>query len=82
MPLKEFETRVSNSWKTNQEDEYFHDVTLVCDDNKIKAVLSASSPVFRKLLKNNHDQHPLIYLRSTKYRDLANIKVFIYEGEV
>ena len=43
------------------------DVTLVCDDQtqfKVhKIVLSACSPVFKKIIDNNPSQSPLIYLR-------------------
>ena len=43
------------------------DVTLVSDDQTQfkahKIVLSACSPVFKKIIDSNPSQHPLIYLR-------------------
>ena len=63
----------------------FSDVTLVSDD-KIqfeahKCVLSASSPVLKKLLLNNPHPHPLIYLKGVKQQELQSILQFIYLGE-
>ena len=47
------------------------DVTLVCDDQTNfkahKIVLSACSPVFKKIIDNNPNQHPLIYLRGIQH---------------
>ena len=43
------------------------DVTLVCDDQTQfkahKVVLSAWSPIIKKIIDTNPSQHPLIYLR-------------------
>ena len=49
------------------QDQLYSDVTLVSDDKTQfkahKIVLSACSPVFKKIIDNNPSQHPLIYLR-------------------
>ena len=53
------------------------DVTLVCDDQtRFKAhkiVLSACSPVFKKIIDNNPSKNPLIYLRGIQSYMLYNV---------
>jgi len=50
--------------------QYFCDVTLACEDKqKIEAhkgILAASSPVYRELLKDTKNSHPLLYMRGIK----------------
>ena len=59
-----------------QEGEYA-DVTLVSDDQTQfkahKIVLSACSPVFKKIIENNPSQHPLIYLRGIQSYEMESI---------
>ena len=61
------------------------DVTLVCDDQTQfkahKIVLSACSPVFKKIIDNNPSQHPLIYLRGIQSYEMESILQFMYLGE-
>ena len=61
------------------------DVTLVCDDQTQfkahKIVLSACSPVFKKIIDNNPSQHPLIYLRGIQSYAMESILQFMYLGE-
>ena len=68
------------------EDTDFLDVTLVTDDNKqIKAhkvILSACSPLFKKILATNPHQHPLLFLKGISSCSLGSILQFIYLGEV
>ena len=78
--LNEFEKNIKTSWKELQEESDFCDVTLACEQKKIKThklIISACSPVLR-----NQNPHPLIYLRRVKYRDLQNLLNFMYQGEV
>ena len=67
-----------------QEGEY-SDVTLVSDDQTQfkahKIVLSACSPVFKKIIDNNPSQHPLIYLRGIQSYEMESILQFMYLGE-
>ena len=62
----------------------FTDVTLVSDDDKqLKAhkfILSSCSPVFWKILVNNHHQHPLIYLTGVKHEEVRSMIRFMYLG--
>ena len=61
------------------------DVTLVSDDQiqfkAHKIVLSACSPVFKKIIDSNPSQHPLIYLRGIQSYELESILQFMYLGE-
>ena len=80
----EFEAFTKRTVQNLLDDKEFTDVTLVCDDNRQigahKAILSACSPSFKNILKNNPHQHPLIYLRGVKYQDLQSLVSFIYQG--
>jgi len=61
------------------------DVTLVCEDRQLnthKVIISSCSPILRNILKINQNQHPLIYLRKVKYRNLQSLLNFMYQGEV
>merc|ERR1712150_254948 len=61
------------------------DVTLVSDDQTQfkahKIVLSACSPVFKKIIDSNPSQHPLIYLRGVLSYEVESILQFMYLGE-
>ena len=63
----------------------YTDVTLVSDDQTQfkahKIVLSACSPVFKKIIDSNPSQHPLIYLRGIQSYELESILQFVYLGE-
>jgi len=82
----EFELNISQGLKEIREEKDFLDVTLVCDDdNQIdahKVILSACSPFFRNILRRNSHQHPLLYLKGVKYRELLAVLNFMYVGEV
>ena len=47
-----------------------------------KVIISASSPIFRDILKINKHSHPLIYMRGVKAKNLSYIVNFMYYGEV
>merc|ERR550517_2028485 len=63
----------------------YTDVTLVSDDQTQfkahKIVLSACSPVFKKIIDSNPSQHPLIYLRGVQSFEVESILQFMYVGE-
>ena len=68
-----------------QEEKEFHDVSLACEDQQLRAhkvVLAASSPKLRSILLSNPHPHPLIYLSGVQFSVLENIIRFIYHGEV
>ena len=62
--------------------EDFSDVTLVTEDKKqIKAnfnILSASSPVFKDILRKEKNSNTLMYLRGIQYSEMESIMQFIY----
>merc|ERR1712096_483791 len=81
----DFETNISNAFRELREEKDFFDVTLACDDSQIKAhkvILSACSPFFRNVLRRNPHQHPLLYLKGVKYKELLSVLNFMYMGEV
>merc|ERR1712123_134829 len=81
----DFESNISEAFRELREDKDFFDVTLACDDDQIQAhkvILSACSPFFRKVLRRNKHEHPLLYLKGVKYADLVSVLAFMYHGEV
>merc|ERR1719347_1650493 len=67
------------------QDGRYTDVTLVSDDQTQfkahKIVLSACSPVFKKIIDSNPSQNPLIYLRGIQSYEMESILQFMYLGE-
>ena len=81
----DFESNISWSFKELRDDQEFFDVTLACDDEQIKAhkvIISACSPFFRNVLRQNPHQHPLLYMRGVNFTDLQSVLTFMYQGEV
>ena len=81
----DFESNISAAFRELREDKDFFDVTLACDDDQIQAhkvILSACSPFFRKVLRRNKHEHPLLYLKGVRYADLVSVLSFMYHGEV
>ena len=80
----DFQDLVQASFVELRNDTDFTDVTLVCEDQSIKAhkvVLSACSPFFKNLLKTHLHPHPLIYMKGMKSCDLTAIVDSNYLGE-
>jgi len=82
----DFESNLSDAFRELREENDFFDVTLACDDdNQIQAhkvIISACSPFFRNVLRRNSHQHPLLYLKGVKYKELLSVLNFMYMGEV
>ncbi|XP_022919185.1 protein abrupt isoform X2 [Onthophagus taurus] len=81
----DYPTSMISSFRHLRDEEDFVDVTLACDGCSFtahKVVLSACSPYFKQLLKENPCQHPIIILRDVKQRDMDNLLRFMYNGEV
>ncbi|XP_043218473.1 protein bric-a-brac 2-like isoform X4 [Amphibalanus amphitrite] len=80
-----FQNSVTSVFDSLRQDEELVDITLCCEGRKIKAhrmMLSACSPYFRDLFKDNPCQHPLFFLKDTSYVDIAAVIEFVYKGEV
>ncbi|RXG72384.1 Broad-complex core protein isoforms 1/2/3/4/5, partial [Armadillidium vulgare] len=80
-----FHSNIAASFEHLRDHEEFVDVTLACEGRSLKAhkiVLSACSPYFKNLLKQNPCQHPIIILRDVAFPDLSALLSFVYQGEV
>ncbi|ROT63621.1 broad-complex, isoform Z5 [Penaeus vannamei] len=68
------------------EDATFADVTLTAEGKSLKAhkaVLSAMSPYFKRVLQNNPSPHPIIIMPlDMQFEDLKGIIDYIYMGEI
>jgi len=81
----DFEANISGAFRELRDDKDFFDVTIACEDEQMQAhkvILSACSPFFRNILRRNHHEHPLLYLKGVKYTDLQSVLNFMYHGEV
>ena len=80
-----FQGLLQTSIQQLKNDDDFTDVTLACEDQSIKAhkvILSACSPVFKKLLKAHPHPQPLIYVKGMKSSSLIAIIDFLYFGQI
>jgi len=81
----DFESNISVAFREIREEKDFFDCTLSCGSRQIQAhklILSACSPFFRSVLRQNPHQHPLLYLKGVEFIDLQAILNFMYHGEV
>ena len=79
-----FETFTKGTFRNLLNDEDFTDVTLACEGQSIEAhrvILSASSPLFKKLLKAHPQRQPLIFMRGLRKSELSAMVDLIYLGE-
>ena len=81
----EFEKGASNAFRELLDEIEFVDVTLVSDDLKqIKAhkvILSACSSIFKKMLQQNPQQQPIIYLTGVAFKEMQSMVNFMYLGQ-
>merc|ERR1712012_926193 len=82
----DFEANVSSAFREIHDEKDFFDVTLACDDDSQiqahKVIIAACSPFFRNVLRKNSLQHPLLYLKGVKYKELVSVLNFMDMGEV
>jgi len=81
----DFESNISVAFREIREEKDFFDCTLSCGSRQIQAhklILSACSPFFRSILKQNPHQHPLLYLKGVEFTNLIYVLNFMYHGEV
>ncbi|XP_050307593.1 modifier of mdg4-like [Anthonomus grandis grandis] len=80
-----FQTSILNAFESLQSSEDLADVTLTCEGISVRAhkfILSACSPYFRTIFKENPCSHPIVILKDVQYVDLIAIVNFMYHGEV
>ncbi|KAF0300069.1 Broad-complex core protein isoform 6 [Amphibalanus amphitrite] len=80
-----FQSSVTSMFDHLRRDGELVDITLCCEGQRVKAhrmMLSACSPYFRDLLKNNSCQQMVIFLKDTSAQDLSAIIEFMYKGSV
>ena len=83
----DFENNISQAFCHLRDEKELFDITLVCGETQEqvsahKVVLAASSQFFRNILRRNPHQHPLLYLKGVKQKELVAILNFIYKGSV
>jgi len=81
----DFETNISTAFREIREEKDLLDCTLSCGPQQLQAhklILSACSPFFRTVFKQNPHPHPLLFLKGISYTDLQAIITFMYHGEV
>ena len=81
-----FQENVKHAFGNIRQDKDFTDVALACEDGEQveahRVILSACSPVLRRLLLLHTHQHTLLYMRGMALADLNNLLKFMYFGEV
>jgi hypothetical protein len=81
----DFESNISVAFREIRDEKDFFDCTLSCGSRQIQAhklILSACSPFFKTVLKQNPHQHPLLYLKGIDLTNLQAVLNFMYNGEV
>ncbi|XP_053678632.1 modifier of mdg4 [Anopheles nili] len=80
-----YTTYIAGAFDALRYEEDLVDVTLCCEGRKIRAhkiLLSACSPYFKDVFKENPCQHPVIIFKNVRYTDLMSLVEFMYQGEV
>jgi len=81
----DFESNINIAFQEIRNEKDFFDCTLSCGPRQIQAhklILSACSPFFKNILKQNPHQNPLIYLKGVPFNELQYVLDFMYHGEV
>merc|ERR1712150_6294 len=77
---------ISKTFSALRTEDDFYDVTLVSDDqlqvSAHRVVLSACSPYFKNILKQNRHSNPLLCLDGVTSAELQFVLDYIYQGEV
>eukprot|EP00092_Neocalanus_flemingeri_P094534 GFUD01120223.1.p1 GENE.GFUD01120223.1~~GFUD01120223.1.p1 ORF type:complete len:487 (+),score=111.09 GFUD01120223.1:215-1675(+) len=82
---KGFHSNIVSALEDLKTDEAFVDVTLSCDGETIqghKVILSACSPYFKKILKDNPCRHPVLILNDIELDVLDALMTYMYHGTV
>lgn len=82
---KGFHSNIVTALEDLKTDEAFVDVTLSCDGETIqghKVILSACSPYFKKILRDNPCRHPVLILNDIDLAVLEALMTYMYHGTV
>lgn len=92
MPKKSFHLRWNNHLQNLQtlfenifDEQTLVDVTISCSDGVLyghKLVLSACSPYFEQVFKDNPCKHPIIIMKGVSKRDMRLLLEYMYKGSV
>jgi len=80
-----FQSNITSEFEALRLEEDFADVTIACEGRQLRAhkvVLSACSPYFKQLFKNNPCQHPILFMTDVKLTHVIGLLEFMYGGEV
>ncbi|KAJ1529421.1 hypothetical protein ONE63_006200 [Megalurothrips usitatus] len=80
-----FQSNIASALGSLKAEQDLVDVTLTCGGRSVKAhkvILSACSPYFRSVFKENPCQHPVVILKDVRYDDVLALLSFMYQGEV
>ena len=81
-----FSSHLASLSRELYQEKYFSDLTLVSDDlttvEAHRSVLSAASPLLKKLLLMSPSVQTQLYLKGIKHHQLESLLKFIYYGEV
>lgn len=76
---------IGNLFQKLYEDELLVDVTLSCRDGNLrghKIVLSACSPYFQNVFRENPCKHPTIIMRGVSYQEMSKLLEYMYRGVI
>jgi len=82
---KGFHSNIVSALEDLKTDEAFVDVSLSCDGHTIqghKVILSACSPYFKKILRDNPCRHPVLILNDMDLEVLEALVTYMYHGTV
>ena len=85
LQYSQFNSNISEGFKTIRGVENFTDVTLACTDGEVSAhklVLFTSSELFQEILPRMKHPNPYIYLKGIKLAFLESLMTFMYTGAV
>jgi hypothetical protein len=82
---REFEATAASTFKDLLSSPHFTDVTLATEDDEYveahRVILSASSPMFRRMFLRHEHQKPVVFLRGLAGGQLRSLLDYIYLGE-
>lgn len=86
MRWNDFQASVTSAFADIRDEQELFDVTLVAPGGRAvkahKLVLSACSPLFKAMFRQNSHPQPMIFMHGVRYSMLNAILNYMYQGEV